>query len=615
MYKNLQQLSQGFYFRQAIPADLRPKVGARELRIALGTSDRAEADFRSSILRPFVSRLLRQLRENDRSMDIRDIRAHAVAHCNRQLEALGIALKEQVRQRTQTKASVAPSELAQALLASLPTRVHGPAWADIEQAKASITTALDQFDYGPVQAEAQQLAQRLGIDADSPNFLALCDEMLRNYLHVVEQAQRLSERMRIDFLPEELPRPPQPVAGMPDLFMATPTITPTGKRLSVWVEEFLRDIADRLPEDRDDGDYRAALEVLLVGAEDCDASLLTHKAVRAVSALLLKLPAHRTKKPHLKGKTVAELLALQLPPQDCISGTTIDKYSRYVNQFLDWLHKDQRVIPNYQLERPKGKKQTKTVSYSDFNPAQLAKLLAADSLLRELDVAHFWAPLIGAYSGMRLGEIAYLRANDVVKDDETGIVYFNTQNMGDEDEDGVARTLKTENSYRKVPVHAALLEIGLLDYLHRITTPEVPNPYLLGQEWKPLSKWFNRDEPNRKVWGYRSRCGVPNQGDSGGRLVFHSFRHSAITAARHGNALDATLKCVFGHEVESSTTDRYTHKRLPDFKKVIDQIDYQLDHSGLAGMWRSWTEAQKKFIRRQSRIEFLEAHGWITNSQ
>lgn len=616
MYKNLQQLPQGYYFRQAIPADLRPKVGARELRIALGTSVRAEAELRGSILRPFVSRLLRQLRENNEAMDIRDIRAHAVAHCNRQLEALGIAFKDQIRQRTKTQSSLEPAELAGALLASLPVKFDGAELTEVEQAQAVIASALDRFDYSPVEVEAQQLARQLGIDADSPNYLALCDEILRNYAHVVEQAKRLSEKKRIDFLEEDPRRLVAPPSASSSLYFTPVTdASSTCKPLSVWAKEFLHEIADTMPEDRDDGDHRAALDVLLAATEDCEAGSLTHKAVRATSTLLLKLPAHRTKKPHLKDKSVAELLAMQLPAQECISGTTIDKYTRYINRFLDWLHKDQRVIPAFQLERPKGKKQTKTISYSDFNPAQLAKLLARDNLLRELHVAHFWAPLIAGYSGMRLGEIAFLRANDIMRGDENNILYFNTQNMGDEDEDGVSRSLKTENSYRKVPVHSKLLDIGLLAYIDAITTTATPNPYLLGQDWKQLSKWFNRDELARNVLGYRTRCGVPGEGDSGGRLVFHSFRHSAITAARHGSELDTTLKNVFGHEVEASTTDRYTHKRLPDFQKVIEQIDYQLDHSDLAGVWRSWTEAGTEFSRRKVRLEYLESHGWITNSQ
>lgn len=93
MPKSIQLLPSGYYFRFTIPAGLRQRVGARELRIPLGPHSRAEAELKSSILRPFTSHLLLQLRESGRSMDIREIRAHAVTHCNLQLDGLATSLK------------------------------------------------------------------------------------------------------------------------------------------------------------------------------------------------------------------------------------------------------------------------------------------------------------------------------------------------------------------------------------------------------------------------------------------------------------------------------------------------------------------------------------------
>lgn len=203
---------------------------------------------------------------------------------------MGIAFKDQIRQRTKTQSSLEPAELAGALLASLPVKFDGTELTEVEQAQVVIASALDRFDYRPVEVEAQQLARQLGIDADSPNYLALCDEILRNYAHIVKQAKRLSEKRRIDFLEEDATRLLAPTPTSSGMFFTPATAaSSTGKALSVWAKEFLHEIADTMPEDRDDGDHRAALDVLLAATEDCDAGSLTNKAVRATSTLLLKL--------------------------------------------------------------------------------------------------------------------------------------------------------------------------------------------------------------------------------------------------------------------------------------------------------------------------------------
>ena len=77
----------------------------------------------------------------------------------------------------------------------------------------------------------------------------------------------------------------------------------------------------------------------------------------------------------------------------------------------------------------------------------------------------YLAPLIGLFSGMRLGEIIQLYVGDVR--DEHGIHVFYITPDCSTDAGANAKSLKTATSHRKVPVHASLIELGLLAFVER----------------------------------------------------------------------------------------------------------------------------------------------------
>lgn len=67
--------------------------------------------------------------------------------------------------------------------------------------------------------------------------------------------------------------------------------------------------------------------------------------------------------------------------------------------------------------------------------------------------AHYWIPLIAAYTGARREEIAGLHAADV--QEHGGIWCFKF-------EENVERSVKTDASGRLVPIHPHLIELGIL---------------------------------------------------------------------------------------------------------------------------------------------------------
>ncbi len=69
--------------------------------------------------------------------------------------------------------------------------------------------------------------------------------------------------------------------------------------------------------------------------------------------------------------------------------------------------------------------------------------------------AAYWLPLIALYGGMRMEEIGQLLTTDLKQ--EGAVCYFDVSDEG-------AKSLKTESSLRRVPVHPVLIDLGLIEY-------------------------------------------------------------------------------------------------------------------------------------------------------
>jgi len=71
--------------------------------------------------------------------------------------------------------------------------------------------------------------------------------------------------------------------------------------------------------------------------------------------------------------------------------------------------------------------------------------------------AAYWIPLLGLYTGARIGELAQLRLSDVESDG-----HIDQLSITDE---GEGQSVKSQAGVRKVPVHSELVRLGFLDYV------------------------------------------------------------------------------------------------------------------------------------------------------
>lgn len=188
---------------------------------------------------------------------------------------------------------------------------------------------------------------------------------------------------------------------------------------------------------------------------------------------------------------------------------------------------------------------------------------------------HFWLPIMGLLTGGRINELSQLYLDDIVQSEGGGVWYFdfNLAQPDKTDADAIEndKKLKTVNSIRIIPVHSVLVNLGLPEYVaalrqagHVRLFPELTRDRVKGYG-KPAGSWFNERFLGKKLGMVRN-----------GKKVFHSFRHTFLTALERLDASESVRGQLAGHQrgkTESGT--RYSKDRnAEELKPLIDRLSF-----------------------------------------
>lgn len=171
--------------------------------------------------------------------------------------------------------------------------------------------------------------------------------------------------------------------------------------------------------------------------------------------------------------------------------------------------------------------------------------------------AAYWIPLLGLYTGARVGELAQLRSSDIELD--AGIPMLSITDEGD------GQRVKTTAGIRKVPLHSELIRLGFLGYVaSRQSDGNVPLwPALPARKGKPggyFSHWFGV---------YRRSLGFGKYPD------FHCFRHTVRSQLANAGVAEALIDTLVGHEVAGSTGAKvYTHRTPQTLAAAVQLLRY-----------------------------------------
>jgi integrase len=145
--------------------------------------------------------------------------------------------------------------------------------------------------------------------------------------------------------------------------------------------------------------------------------------------------------------------------------------------------------------------------------------------------AAYWVPLLGLYTGARVGELAQLRVEDVEVGKHGAFIRISDEAEG-------AR-VKTEAGLRRVPVHSELVRLGFLEYVVSIGKSGAGSlwPSMRFRKGKPgayFSDWVNSF--------HKASTENPEA------PVFHELRHTVRTRLHAAGVDRETIGLIIGHE-------------------------------------------------------------------
>lgn len=258
-----------------------------------------------------------------------------------------------------------------------------------------------------------------------------------------------------------------------------------------------------------------------------------------------------------------------------ISATTIKRHQTALQSIFEYAVAQQQIAKNpfkgmllTEAEVKRWKRSEARIERTGWGDA-IYDLLGSEVFTEPLDDIGeplFWAPLIAVYAGLRLEEICQLRVRDFGS--ENGVAFVAVQN-----EIG-SQITKSDNALRRVPLHRALIDLGLLQLvelrkqagMNRLF-PNMPRSKSKGTLSAIMSKRF----------GYyiRSR----NIKDVG--LDFHALRTEFLVRLTRARVPDHVRKGLMGHEQTDVTHANYFRAgETPEaLKEFVDRID--IDYRGI----------------------------------
>jgi integrase len=272
--------------------------------------------------------------------------------------------------------------------------------------------------------------------------------------------------------------------------------------------------------------------------------------------------------PETKKLSFSEVMQRHADKGKGLSNKTLNRYVSSLTSLFKWARKRgyvEETAPNPFSEQSRPKARKGTFEWVPYTVAELNKIFDAPVFHARnvtpaehtVETALQWVPLIGLFSGMRLNEICQLNTADVHH--EGKFWYFNVT----EEAEGVR--LKTEAAVRRVPLHAEILNCGFAAYCEALPPGPLFPGLKPGGPDKKLSWYFTR-----RYTEFRRRLGITRP-----RVSFHSFRKNVVTVLDNARVPEPDAAAIIGHE-RGFTFDTYSAGLdLPALQSIVDKIDFK----------------------------------------
>ena len=193
---------------------------------------------------------------------------------------------------------------------------------------------------------------------------------------------------------------------------------------------------------------------------------------------------------------------------------------------------------------------------ADFALKEMAAIFQHAVAHRRSAPHEFWVTIGCALTGCRLEELAQLHIPTDLKQHHTGIWYLDLNERPDPD--GIVRkSLKKLSSWRVVPIHPLLVELGFVEFLQTASRSETARPF--SSHWAPHGeptpeaasmraniKWSHKISK----WGGRRlrELRMVDMVAPGSATYFHSMRHTFITTLAKAGVPEPLRAALTGHD-------------------------------------------------------------------
>lgn len=528
---HLQRRHGTYHLRVRVPDDLRLRVGSREIRRSLRVHTFAQA---RPLALKYAARVM-EVFEMARSQplareDIRSLVQACFADMSRQMDDGFFPTTDRPDLEV---------ELQQTLFAD--QTVH-------------VSAQLDALDFGhPVTTEAERVLRQVGLSASDVSEARMADLCTGLARALLERDRLFHHRLVERLLPY---RPLDPLFQTAATSSASrtldhpPSAIPLGETLGAAIQTYLKEGKPQWsPKTHKDRDKKLSYLVQHIGGDRLLSTITPQDVVSYRDAI-------RRLRKQSKRAAGASFVAQQTENEEArISQTTAENIFVPCKAFFAWAKGHQGLIasnPAEDVRFPKVKTAKGVKPRRPFKAEEVERLFSSPvftgmkSAKRRFEAgslvlkdAYFWLPVLGYYTGARLGELVQLHVTDIHLDGP--IPYIDISEAGGEARgSGHEKSVKSDAGVRKVPIHPDVMALGFAAFVAKAVTDKRSKRLFWqvgfgadGQASTVFSKWFAR---------LMDKAGLSDPS-----LVFHSFRHTAEDAFRNALVPQYVIDRIIGH--------------------------------------------------------------------
>ena len=565
-----------FDFRHKIPTDLVSYFGGkRQFQISLNNVSTRETLLVSQSLKILVQELFSDIRSGMEDLTLEDIK-----------EILRIEVRKSILHSHHVDLGTSKYDSMKKIesvetISSRETKMRKSVLTDLKGVESTVDEKLQtilesldiKFEKGSVNYKS---LRRSFIDLSLLRYEWTKDLINESGRDDDDFRKEVDRKLKMNLFPELCGDTPSPVEQVP-VQQQIPTdqgisLSPhQSTPISEGIEKYMNEKVSI--SNRSGREVRHSLNLLIEEFGDIPIGKLTRERGTKFKENIRKLPSNRKKSPEYRDLEYHELTKMEV--KNPLSDVTVNKHLGYVSSFMEWSRNHGYI----DINPFKGMKLKTNVRPRDqrdrFSEKELKQIFQKENYIHFTNIEKgryelYWIPLIGVFSGLRLGEICPLYLDNIRRVEGH---HRKRRWCFDivEEPNRPDKHLKTKSSRRIVPIHDTLIELGLIDFIDLLKKND-PNRKRLFEELPYVD-----DSYNSRVSEFWNDRYLPKLGLKTNKKNFHSIRHTVSDHLKQKGIEPHFINELMGHSSGNIDLDRYGKGYNPDilFNKCVKKISYQ----------------------------------------